>query len=61
MGPATTPAERAAIVGAAKAQMPPEPFLGVLAHVRPHLDDSAWNKLARAVGVPQQPGLVHFA
>ena len=61
MVPATTPAERAAIVGAAKAQMPPEPFLGVLAHVRPHLDDSAWNKLARAVGVPQQPGLVHFA
>ena len=32
-------------------EAPPEAFLGVVRHVRPHLDDSAWRKLAPAIGV----------
>ena len=51
MIPMVAPVERAAIVGGMKAGMPPEAFLGVLHFVRPHLDDHAWAKLARAVGV----------
>jgi len=51
MIPMVAPVERAAIVGGMKAGMPPEAFLGVLDFVRPHLDDDAWAKLARAVGV----------
>ncbi len=51
MVPALTPAERAAVVGGMKADAPPEAFLGLLAHIRPQLDDKAWNQLARAVGV----------
>ena len=57
MIPACSPLERAAIVGHAKSQMPPEAFLGVLAHVRPHLDASGWLKLAAAVGVAPSLGL----
>lgn len=49
--PALSPAERAAMFGAMKTQMPPEALLGVLMHVRPHLDASGWTKLARVVGV----------
>ena len=56
MLPASTPAERAAIVGAAKAQMPPEALLGVMGVVRPHLDDAGWAKLAAAVGIDPQLG-----
>ena len=51
MVPALTPAERAAVVGGMKAEAPPEAFLGLLAHIRPHLDDRAWKQLARAVDV----------
>ncbi len=51
MIPACSPMERAAIVGHAKMQMPPEAFLGVLGHVQPHVDESGWLKLAAAVGV----------
>ena len=51
MVPALTPAERAAVIGGMKAEAPPEAFLGLLAHIRPHLDDKAWKQLARAVGV----------
>lgn len=51
MIPALNPMERAAIVGHARTQMPPEAFLGVLAHVQPHMDASGWLKLAAAVGV----------
>ncbi|HKX44559.1 MAG TPA: hypothetical protein VJO99_25605 [Burkholderiaceae bacterium] len=57
MVPACSPMERAAIVGHAKTQMPPEAFLGALAHVRPHLDASGWLKLAAAVGVAPSLGL----
>jgi hypothetical protein len=55
MLPASTPAERALIAGAAKAQMPPEALLGVMSVVRPHLDDRGWAKLAAAIGI--DPGL----
>jgi len=57
MIPAVCPMERAAIVGHAKSQMPPEAFLGVLAHVRPHMDQPGWLKLAAALGVPASLGL----
>jgi hypothetical protein len=30
---------------------------GVLDTVRPHLDDHAWGKLARALNLPIAPGL----
>ena len=52
MVPASNPGERAGMFGAMKTQTPPEAFLGVLMHVKPHLDASGWAKLARAVGVP---------
>ena len=55
MLPASTPAERALVAGAAKAQMPPEALLGVMSVVRPHLDDKGWAKLAAAIGI--DPGL----
>lgn len=58
MIPALNPAERAAIVGGMKPQMPPEAFLGVMSVVQPHMDATGWDKLARAVGIAQQPGLV---
>lgn len=58
MVPASTPAERAAMLGGMKTQTPPEAFLGVLMHLRPHLDASGWAKLARAVGVAEAgPGV----
>ena len=56
MVPACNPAERAAIVGGAKAQMPPEALLGVMTMLRPHVDDSGWRKLAAAIGIDPQLG-----
>ena len=56
MIPALCPMERAIIVGHAKLQMPPEAFIGVLAHVKPHMDESGWTKLASAVGVSPSLG-----
>jgi len=56
MLPASTPAERAAVAGAAKAQMPPEALLGVMRVVRPHLDDAGWAKLAAAIGIDPKLG-----
>lgn len=60
MIPASTPAERAQVLGGMRAGAPAEAFAAALDAVRPHLDDSAWDQLARALGVPQQPGLAHF-
>lgn len=60
MVPALSPAERARMFNEMKRQTPPEAFLGVLSHIRPHLDTTAWTKLSRAVGVPQVPGLVNM-
>jgi hemerythrin-like domain-containing protein len=61
MLPALTPAERATIARGMQAEAPPEAFLGLLAHIRPHLDDLAWTRLSQAVGLGQpadtaQPG-----
>lgn len=53
MVPALNPAERAEMLNSMKTGMPPEAFLGIVAHVRPHLDAMGWAKLARAIGVPQ--------
>jgi Hemerythrin HHE cation binding domain len=58
MVPAMSPAERAALLGDMQTQMPPEAMRCVLELVRPHLDDSAWAKLARALRLPPVPGLV---
>jgi hypothetical protein len=56
MIPASTPAERAVIIAGAKAQMPPEALLGMVAVVRPHLDDAGWAKLAAAAGIDPRLG-----
>ncbi len=61
MVPACSPAERAGMLNGMKLQTPPEAFLGVLEHVRPHVDTPGWVKLTRAVGVAQVPGLVNMA
>lgn len=58
MASAITPAERAAMFGAMQRQLPPEAMRGVLEVVRPHLNDTAWGKLARALHIPIAPGLV---
>lgn len=58
MVPALTPAERAGMLGAMQREMPPAALRGVLDIVRPHLDDTAWAKLARALGLPPVPGLM---
>ncbi|HET9977601.1 MAG TPA: hypothetical protein VFQ20_09210 [Burkholderiaceae bacterium] len=58
MVPALNPAERAALLGTMQQQLPPEAMRGVLDIVRPHLDDTAWGKLARALRIPIAPGLV---
>lgn len=51
MVPASSPAERAMIVGGMKMQMPPEALLSIMAMLRPHLDAPGWRKLATASGV----------
>ena len=60
MIPASSPAERAQVLGDMKAGAPAQAFQAVLDIVRPQLDDRAWDKLARALGVPQVPGLVNL-
>ena len=52
MVPALNPGERAEMLNGMKAGMPPEAFLGVVGHVRPHLDAIGWAKLSRAIGMP---------
>jgi hypothetical protein len=59
MLPALTPAERAAIVGGMQAETPPEAFLGLLAHIRPHLSDRAWTQLSRFLGLAQSTAIAH--
>ncbi len=58
MVPALTPAERAGMFGGLQQQMPAVALQGMLDAVRPHLDDSAWAKLARALGIAPVPGFV---
>lgn len=54
--PASSPAERAALFGELQQRMPPEAWLGLLMHVRPHLDGAGWCKLCDAVGVSPSLG-----
>ncbi|GCL62134.1 hemerythrin domain-containing protein [Pseudaquabacterium pictum] len=61
MVPALTPQERAGLLNEIRQTMPPEPFANLVDQLRPHLDHAAWAKLAPAIGLPQQPGLVCFA
>jgi hypothetical protein len=56
MVPALSPVERAAMLNGARAGMPPEAFLAIVEHVRPHVDARGWQKLAPAIGVAAQPG-----
>ena len=60
MVPALSPVERVALFEGMKAEAPPEAFLALVEHIRPHLDAAAWAQLAPAMGVSQQPGLVSF-
>ena len=56
MLPASTPAERAAMIAGVKAEVPPEALVGLLAMLRPHLDAAGWAKLAAAAGIDPQLG-----
>ncbi len=58
MAPALSHAELAGMLGAMQADMPPENFRDVLTLVRSRLPEPRWDKLARALRVPQAPGLV---
>ena len=58
MVPAMNPTERAGMLNGIKAGAPPQVFDGLLDTVRPHLDASGWVKLAPAIGIAAQPGLV---
>lgn len=58
MIPAMNPAERAGLLGGMQQGMPPDAFAGVLDIARRVLDDTAWARLARALGLPPVPGLV---
>jgi len=61
MVPALSPVQRAGLLGEIKQGAPAEVLNAVIDVVRPHLDIRDWTKLARAIGVPQQAGLVNFA
>ena len=56
MVPALTPQERSGMLNGMRSEAPPEAFLGVVSHVRPHLDDTAWHKLAPSIGVAASLG-----
>lgn len=58
MIPAMNPAERAGMLAGMQQGMPPDAFAGVLDIARRALDDTAWARLARALGLPPVPGLV---
>ena len=44
------------LIGAMKAELPPEALLGLMAMLRPHLDAPGWAKLASAAGVSEAVG-----
>lgn len=58
MVPALPPADRAVVVGGMQQGMPAPVFERIVDSFRPHLDDTAWDRLARALKLPQVPGLV---
>ena len=59
MVPALSPVQRAGLLGEMKAHAPAPVFDAVIDLVRPQLDIRDWTKLAGAIGVPQQAGLVN--
>jgi hypothetical protein len=58
MAPALSHAELAGMLVGMRAEMPPEAFRAVLDPVRARLSVPRWDKLARALALPQAPGLV---
>jgi iron-sulfur cluster repair protein YtfE (RIC family) len=58
MVPAMNPAERAGMLGGMQAHAPAPAFTAALDIVRPHLTQTEWAKLSRALGLPPVPGLV---
>ncbi len=54
MLPALTPAERHAVVGGMRSDTPPEAFLGLMTHIRPHLPHKTWAQLAQDFGLPSE-------
>jgi hypothetical protein len=58
MTPALPPAERTAMFSGMREQMPPQAFAMVMDAARAALNDTAWAKLARSLGLPPVPGLV---
>ncbi len=61
MVPALNPQERAELLSGIRLSMTPEAFVHLVDGLRQHLDQAAWAKLAPAIGMPQQPGLVCHA
>jgi hypothetical protein len=61
MVPALSPVQRAGLLADMKANAPAPVFDAVIDMVRSHIDIRDWAKLTRALGVPQQAGLVNFA
>ena len=57
--PFMSPAERTALLSDMQAHAPAPVLAAVLAHVQPHLTQPEWTKLARSLGLPPVPGLVH--
>ncbi len=51
MLPAMAPRERAGMLAGVRATAPAGAFDALVAHVRPHLDATAWSRLAPAIGV----------
>ena len=59
MLPALDPAARAGVLAGMQTRMPPENFRDLLDQmVRRVLDEAAWAKLTRALGLPPVPGLI---
>jgi len=56
MLPASTPAERAVMIGGMKAELGPEALLGLMTMLRPHLDAAGWDKLTCAAGISEAIG-----
>jgi len=51
MLPALSPRERAGMLAGMRERAPEAAFRALLEHVRPHLDDTAWARLAPAIGL----------
>lgn len=56
--PFMNPAERAGLLSDVRSKVPAPAFQAMLDTVQPHLTQTEWTKLARALGLPPVPGLV---